>query len=155
MGDLVCELLNGLASGRKGGMKRIIFCVIHTPSSKMWSSFTHVLLLGRGGRLAYHGERAKLLPYLTTLGYNVPTNYNPADYALEVVSAVKRDDGTGLIDGYDFTHVVEHFANGRTGFKALKEETDHLKFRSVKGASASFTTQFRMNVWRALAQQNR
>jgi hypothetical protein len=87
MGELVTGLLSALASGKTGGPRRVIMCVIHTPSSRMWSHFSHVLLLATGGYMAYHGTREALFPYMKSLGYAIPENYNPADFALEVVSA--------------------------------------------------------------------
>jgi len=48
MGEVITNLLRDLASGLTGGKKRIIFCVIHTPSSRMWMSFSHVILLATG-----------------------------------------------------------------------------------------------------------
>jgi len=84
MGELVTNLLAALATGKNGGPRRVIMCVIHTPSSRMWSHFSHVLLLATGGFMAYHGTREALFPYFKSLGYDVPPNYNPADFALEV-----------------------------------------------------------------------
>ena len=55
MGELVTNLLSALASGKTGGPRRVIMCVIHTPSSRMWGHFSHVLLLATGGYMAYHG----------------------------------------------------------------------------------------------------
>lgn len=49
MGELVCALLWNLASGGSGGRRRVIMCVIHTPSSRMWTCFSHVILLATGG----------------------------------------------------------------------------------------------------------
>jgi hypothetical protein len=88
MGELVTSLLWNLASGATpGSRRRIIMCVIHTPSSRMWSHFSHVLLLATGGYMAYHGSQQGLIPYFQGLGYQVPGNFNPADFSLEIVSA--------------------------------------------------------------------
>jgi ATP-binding cassette, subfamily G (WHITE), member 2 len=87
MGELVTGLLWDLARGHKNANRRIIICVIHTPSSRMWQHFSHVCLLATGGKMAYHGSRAELMPFLMSLGYKMPEAYNPSDFALEVVSA--------------------------------------------------------------------
>ena len=119
MGELVTKLLWSLASGATGGPRRIIICVIHTPSSRMWGHFSHVLLLATGGWMAYHGTREGLFPFFTSLGYTIPTNYNPADFALEVVSAKKGQEVCGLTAGW----VVENFAKRMEKFPRLANET--------------------------------
>lgn len=59
MGELVCALLSNLASGANGSRRRIIMCVIHTPSSRMWTCFSHVILLATGGTWATATEHEK------------------------------------------------------------------------------------------------
>lgn len=57
MGELVCVLLRQLALRVP---KRIIMCSVHTPSSKMFRLFTHLLVLTSHGRLAYTGPREQV-----------------------------------------------------------------------------------------------
>lgn len=118
MGELVTGLLSALASGKTGGPRRVIMCVIHTPSSRMWSHFSHVLLLATGGYMAYHGSREALFPYFKSLGYAIPENYNPADFALEVVSAKPGAE----VQGKTAAWVVENFAKRMEKFNRLPPE---------------------------------
>jgi len=118
MGELVTGLLSALASGKTGGPRRVIMCVIHTPSSRMWGHFSHVLLLATGGYMAYHGTREALFPYFKSLGYALPENYNPADFALEVVSAKPGAE----IQGKTAAWVVENFAKRMEKFNRLPTE---------------------------------
>jgi len=58
--------------------------------------FSHVTLLTSKGELAYWGPRGKLLPFLEGLEYRTPSNYNPADFLLELVSTKKISQGKAL-----------------------------------------------------------
>lgn len=55
MGELVSLLLRGLAS--KDPRRLLVVSAMHTPSSKMFGLFTHLLILTSLGRLAYFGPR--------------------------------------------------------------------------------------------------
>jgi hypothetical protein len=57
MCELVCLLLRQLACTVP---QRIIMAAIHTPSSKVFTMFTHLLVLTSYGELAYYGPRPKV-----------------------------------------------------------------------------------------------
>lgn len=57
MGEMVCLLLQQLACSAP---KRIVMAAIHTPSSKMFTMFTHLLILTSHGQLAYMGPRTEV-----------------------------------------------------------------------------------------------
>ena len=46
------------------------------------------------GRVAYLGEREGLVPHLSQLNYICPINYNPADYAINILSVVPGKEET-------------------------------------------------------------
>ena len=46
------------------------------------------MLLANGGRVAYHGPVSKCIPYFTSIGYECPANYNPAEFLIDLVSIV-------------------------------------------------------------------
>lgn len=162
MGELITELLMNLAAGANGGKRRIIFCVIHTPSSKMWNTFSHVLLLSAGGKLAYHGKRTDLMPFLSSIDYNVPQNYNPADYALEVISKpIVEEPGTNKqqkSQRKDPQYIVKMFAKHRAkqnpNFYVIPEDNKHSKQYRVKADNKMWTHLY-MNTWRAFLQVKR
>ena len=91
------------------------------------------------------------MPFFRSLGYSVPAEYNPADYALEVVSARPGNE----IEGKTAAYVVESFQAQIKDFKRLPGETDHLATQSIAGCTSSLLVQTKMNVWRAVTNQMR
>lgn len=69
--------------------------VIHQPSIPTFMEFDDLLLLGKGGRVIYHGPIEDLMGYFQSIGFE-PRTYlvNPADFILDVGSGAvpRRDD---------------------------------------------------------------
>jgi len=63
-----------------------VVCVIHQPRFAVFSAFTHLLLLGKGGQAVYCGETAGMRPYLESIGFRYPEGENVADWMIDVVS---------------------------------------------------------------------
>lgn len=63
-----------------------VLFTIHQPSSKIFKTFDHILLL-KSGRLLFSGNVASLAPYFEQRGYAVPDQYNPADWIMHVAQA--------------------------------------------------------------------
>ncbi|CAN0139687.1 unnamed protein product [Ectocarpus fasciculatus] len=59
---------------------------IHQPSSQVFYSFDKLVLLA-DGHVVYYGPPRKCLPYLATLSFVPPADYNPADYVMDLVNA--------------------------------------------------------------------
>jgi len=82
---------------RKSGLT--IICVIHQPRWLVFEQFTHVLLLGEGGKTVYWGRSEQLVPYLSSLGFSQPKHENPADWMIDVCAGLeKRFDSSGAVD---------------------------------------------------------
>ncbi|XP_063376422.1 ATP-binding cassette sub-family G member 1-like [Cydia fagiglandana] len=67
----------------RGG--RTVVCSLHTPSARLFAEFDHVYVVA-GGRCAYQGTSAGVVPFLNELNLICPTTYNPADFVIEVSS---------------------------------------------------------------------
>ena len=65
---------------------RIIVCVIHQPSSMIFNTFDRLYLVAEG-RCIYRGLSSRLVDFLSNLGMNCPSFYNPADYGNPTWSA--------------------------------------------------------------------
>jgi len=52
--------------------------VLPQPRFSIFRMFDDVVLLGKGGGLAYVGPSRLALPYLQSLGFRLPPNENPA-----------------------------------------------------------------------------
>ncbi|SCZ97266.1 BZ3500_MvSof-1268-A1-R1_Chr4-2g07098 [Microbotryum saponariae] len=70
---------------------RTIIVSVHQPRSDVWDIFDHVLLLAKGGLTAYSGPRTDILKTLESCGAVCPTDFNPADFVLDVISVSYRD----------------------------------------------------------------
>ncbi|XP_020286665.1 ABC transporter G family member 9 [Pseudomyrmex gracilis] len=61
-----------------------IVVTVHQPSSRMFHSFSKLLLLSRG-QVAYYGSTANISRFFSTIGLTLLPNYNPADFILEQI----------------------------------------------------------------------
>ncbi|KAI1813656.1 P-loop containing nucleoside triphosphate hydrolase protein [Poronia punctata] len=83
----IMEVLQGLAN--EG---RTIILTIHQARSDLFKSFGNVLLLARGGSPAYSGPAQDMLEYFGDLGYQCPSNTNPADFALDLITVDLQEE---------------------------------------------------------------
>jgi len=66
------------------GMTSIM--VIHQPRYSLFTLFDDVLLLGKGGQTVYLGPSLGAKPYFESLGFTMPSDENPADWFMDVIS---------------------------------------------------------------------
>ncbi|CAF0894342.1 unnamed protein product [Rotaria sp. Silwood1] len=64
---------------------KTIITSIHQPSSQIFQSFDQLILLA-DGKTIFMGKPCNALPYFATMGYHSPSQYNPADYVMDLVS---------------------------------------------------------------------
>ncbi|CAM1507980.1 Fc.00g048280.m01.CDS01 [Cosmosporella sp. VM-42] len=66
-----------------------VLCTIHQPSAVLFEAFDSLLLLAKGGHMAYFGETGKysatLLDYFARNGAPCPDGENPAEHIVEVI----------------------------------------------------------------------
>jgi len=76
-----------------------IVCVIHQPRYAVFELFSHLLVLGEGGRQIYCGRREHLVPYFEEIGFKLPPSENPADWLIDVCSGFEeRRTSDGTVD---------------------------------------------------------
>lgn len=68
---------------------RTIVCTIHQPRSAIFALFDQLLLLSEG-RAMYHGPAADAVPYFSSLGFDAPPRFNPADFFIDILSVDPR-----------------------------------------------------------------
>ncbi|ODV60927.1 ATP-dependent ABC transporter [Ascoidea rubescens DSM 1968] len=83
----ILKLLADIAQGEK----KIVIITIHQPKYELFSLFGNVLLLCKGGKVAFNGAQSKLSGYFEKLGYMCSENTNFADYILDLVSESSKD----------------------------------------------------------------
>ena len=66
-----------------------VICTIHQPSSELFTTFTHIMLLSQGF-LPFIGTTKESIDFFDSIGRPVPMYYNPADHFLEVLDECKR-----------------------------------------------------------------
>lgn len=62
---------------------RRVIVTIHQPSSFIWESIDHVILLSKG-KLMYDGPRPAMEEFFASHGYPTPDGWNPADHYVTV-----------------------------------------------------------------------
>ena len=78
----LCDTLKGIALKRR----MTIAAVIHQPSIGAFKTFDDLLLLGKGGRVVYHGPICDAEKYFNDIGFKTPEETNPADFYMNIVS---------------------------------------------------------------------
>lgn len=69
---------------------RVVIATIHQPNSEIYASFDRLLLLSKG-ETVYIGKANQAVDYFNHQGFQMPKNYNPADYFLKVLSEKSAD----------------------------------------------------------------
>jgi hypothetical protein len=65
-----------------------VVAVLHQPKYEVFQLFDQVLLLGKGGMTVYMGSTSQMPAYFEKLGFPCPSNVNPADFYMDVVSGI-------------------------------------------------------------------
>lgn len=98
---LVCKVLQRIAA-----TGRSIICTIHQPSEEVFTLFTDILLLERGGKVVYFGQSEKskkMVEYFQSLPGVMPKmqGVNPATWMLDTIGAgVQIDNGINFSESY-------------------------------------------------------
>jgi ABC-type multidrug transport system ATPase subunit len=74
----VCHVLKKVANAGAS-----VLFTIHQPSSDIFQSFDHLILLARG-RVLYQGSVPDIPNYFADRGHPLPPNFNPADWIINI-----------------------------------------------------------------------
>uniref|UniRef100_A0A182M9Q8 ABC transporter domain-containing protein n=1 Tax=Anopheles culicifacies TaxID=139723 RepID=A0A182M9Q8_9DIPT len=77
MKTLQCLCANG---------RRAVICTIHDPPSQVFQCFSDVILMQDGGTVFYQGPTADRVDFFNSIGKQLPTSGNPADFYFQLVS---------------------------------------------------------------------
>jgi ABC-type multidrug transport system ATPase subunit len=78
----LCQVLKKVANAGAS-----VLFTIHQPSSVIFSSFDHLLVMNKG-RLMYTGSVQDVPSYFANRGHPNPPNYNPADFIMDVAQSI-------------------------------------------------------------------
>ncbi|KIY47464.1 P-loop containing nucleoside triphosphate hydrolase protein [Fistulina hepatica ATCC 64428] len=125
----IMEVLTGLAN--EG---RTVIITIHQSRSELFNKFGNLLLLAKGGRMAYSGPTVEMISHFGKLGYLCPRDCNPSDWALDLISvdlrSAQAEEETrtkvdALIVAFQPTRAVYSTASEKVGLanlSAMKKE---------------------------------
>ncbi|XP_071555075.1 protein white-like isoform X1 [Temnothorax nylanderi] len=153
MAHQVVSILKALAARGK-----TIVATLHQPSSELFAMFDKILLMAEG-RVAFMGTAAQACTFFKTLGAACPSNYNPADFFVQVLAVMP---GRELTCRHAIETTCDTFRRSEYGASiALKVEAAHGEFEDTLkrfkysknfGRSvykASWCEQFRAVLWRS------
>lgn len=95
-----------------------MIATIHQSRSDLFPHFANVLLLAKGGQVAYSGKGSNMLQHFASLGYRCPSTTNPADFALDTVSVDLREERNEVISREKVEQLIQQFAATRQLEKA-------------------------------------
>ncbi|OAD59624.1 ATP-binding cassette sub-family G member 1 [Eufriesea mexicana] len=130
-----------------------VICSIHQPSASLLNMIDHLYVVA-DGNCVYSGSTQNLVPYLSSLGLQCPTHYNPADYRKyvpELVNAIENGKNNAWRSTSNVTnvnHQEEVIAlNVTASFQALRQRSPmeiehvHSKHKGSGDYAASFWKQ--------------
>ncbi|KIK54551.1 hypothetical protein GYMLUDRAFT_902223 [Collybiopsis luxurians FD-317 M1] len=121
----ILDVLSGLAA--EG---RTIIITIHQSRSELFHQFGNLLLLAKGGRVAYSGKASSMITYFGQLGYQCPSNCNPSDWALDLVSVDLRDSKAEEASRAKVEEILEAYVPKISSASRL-ESNEKQAFRSL------------------------
>lgn len=81
----------GLILRRFASMGHTIICTIHQPRETLFSMFDRLLILSHGETFYFGSGGSAILEYFSARGYSCPSQANPADFVLDVLTGTNID----------------------------------------------------------------
>merc|ERR1712151_1049885 len=144
-GAATIELAKCLGKLRLSGIT--IVCVIHQPRWAVFNEFTHLLLLGAGGKMVFCGETCQMDAYFKSLFFRLPPRENPADWMIDIVSGlVPRYQGSSLdaLEDASFTAPDDLFKIWDTTYKGKLTAWDNADAPSAEALQSDRCTPGRL-----------
>lgn len=135
---------------------KTIILTIHQPSSEIFSLFDKLLLVAEG-RIAFLGAPVDASRFFTSLNAPCPTNYNPADFYVEMLAIVpgKEDESRLKVRKICDAYAVSEF-NMKINEQINELEANASRYGPIalssngrRGYRATWFTQFRAILWRS------
>ncbi|XP_033355100.1 protein white-like isoform X3 [Bombus vosnesenskii] len=157
MAHQVVSVLKTLTdSGDVVARGKTIVVTLHQPSSELFALFDRILLMAEG-RVAFMGTTSQACTFFETLGAACPSNYNPADYFVQMLAVVPGQETSCR---HAINTVCDTFQKSDHGIKiALEAEAVSGEFEdSLQDAKysknrspykASWCEQFHAVLWRS------
>jgi hypothetical protein len=86
-----------------------VIATIHQSRSDLFPHFGNVLLLAKGGQVAYSRRGSDMLRHFAFLGHTCALTTNPADFALDVISVDLREERNEAISREKVDNLIRQF----------------------------------------------
>ena len=90
---------------------------IHQPRSSIFRMLDDIILLAPGGRVIYHGKSQDAIKYFKKIGFDCPTQTNPAEFLIDLVSVDSEDFDKAFEDELRILKLVEAFKEHQKSIK--------------------------------------
>ena len=113
-----------------------MIATIHQSRSDLFPHFGSVLLLAKGGQVAYSGRGSDMLQHFASLGHICPSTTNPADFALDMVSINLREEKSEAAGREKVEKLIRQFAaiqQSEKEFGIQDETTEGLGLAGLEG----------------------
>ncbi|RWW26685.1 hypothetical protein GW17_00008921, partial [Ensete ventricosum] len=112
-----------------------ISMVVHQPSYTLFSMFDDLILLAKGGLIAYQGSVKKVEEYFAGLGIIVPERVNPPDYFIDILEGIVKP-GTSTAVKANQLPLIWMLHNGYNVPPDMRNEVDSVNASSRGGISS-------------------
>ncbi|KAK8638954.1 hypothetical protein V6N13_137360 [Hibiscus sabdariffa] len=76
---------------RREALEGVNICmVLHQPSYTLFKMFDDLILLAKGGLVAYLGSVKKIEEYFSSIGIDVPDRVNPPDHLIDILEGIEK-----------------------------------------------------------------
>ncbi|KAH8280678.1 hypothetical protein KR018_002586 [Drosophila ironensis] len=130
---------------------KTVILTIHQPSSELFELFDKILLMAEG-RVAFLGTPSEAVDFFSYVGAQCPTNYNPADFYVQVLAVVpgreieSRERIAKICDNFAISKVardMEQLLATKSLEKPLEQPENGYTYK------ATWFMQFRAVLWRS------
>ncbi|XP_064935039.1 ABC transporter G family member 28-like isoform X1 [Musa acuminata AAA Group] len=112
-----------------------ISMVVHQPSYTLFSMFDDLILLAKGGLIAYQGPVRKVEEYFSGLGIVVPERVNPPDYFIDILEGIVKP-GTSTAVKSNQLPLIWMLHNGYNVPPDMRNEVDSVNASFRSGISS-------------------
>ncbi|XVE96638.1 hypothetical protein REPUB_Repub02eG0239900 [Reevesia pubescens] len=118
---------------RREALEGVNICmVLHQPSYTLFKMFDDLILLAKGGLIAYHGSVKKVEEYFAGIGIDIPERINPPDHLIDILEGILKPTGVTreqlpirwmLYNGYPIPPDMLHLADGLSAPSGSNQNT--------------------------------
>ncbi|XP_055811569.1 putative white-brown complex homolog protein 30 [Solanum dulcamara] len=129
---------------RREALEGVNICmVLHQPSYTLYKMFDDLVLLAKGGLVAYHGPVKKAEEYFANLGIAVPDRVNPPDHFIDVLEGMVKPGGGVTVEQLPVRWMLH---NGYPVPPDMMQLCDQIAMSS-KGVAAAPDQSFSVDAW--------